>query len=225
MKILLIEDENILSGNIYNFLVKENYICEIADRFEKGIEKVSVYDYDCVLVDLTLPGGNGLKIIEHLKKLKPNSGIIVISAKNSLEDKLKGLDLGADDYITKPFHLAELNSRIKSVIRRRSFEGKKNVEFEEIILIPDKQSVLVNSHELKLTRKEYELLLYFIVNKNRVLLRENIAEHLWGDDADLSDSFDFIYSHIKNLRKKIIDSGGNDYIHTVYGIGYKFYKS
>ncbi len=225
MKILLIEDENILSENIYNFLVKENYICEIADRFEKGIEKVSVYDYDCVLVDLTLPGGNGLKIIEHLKKLKPNSGIIVISAKNSLEDKLKGLDLGADDYITKPFHLAELNSRIKSVIRRRSFEGKKNVEFEEIILIPDKQSVLVNSHELKLTRKEYELLLYFIVNKNRVLLRENIAEHLWGDDADLSDSFDFIYSHIKNLRKKIIDSGGNDYIHTVYGIGYKFYKS
>jgi DNA-binding response OmpR family regulator len=222
MKILLIEDEPVLSESISNFLIKESFICEAAVTFDQGFEKASMYEYDCVLVDLTLPGGNGLQIIEHLKQLRPNAGVIIISAKNSLEDKLAGLDLGADDYITKPFHLAELNSRIKSVIRRRNFEGRKDIAFEEIRIVPDNQSVFIHQNEIKLTRKEFDLLLFLVVNKNRVLSRESIAEHLWGDEADLSDTFDFLYSHIKNIRKKIEDCGGNDYIQTVYGIGYKF---
>ncbi|PKP22442.1 MAG: DNA-binding response regulator [Bacteroidetes bacterium HGW-Bacteroidetes-21] len=222
MKILLIEDEHVLAESISKFLTQEGFLCELAKTYESGIEKVCIYDYDCVLVDITLPDGNGLQILKKLKEIKPNTGVIIISAKNSLDDKLTGLDLGADDYLTKPFHLAELNSRIKSLIRRRKFEGKCDILFEEIRIIPESQTVFIQQHEVKLTRKEYELLLFFIVNKNRTISRESLAEHIWGDDADLSDSFDFLYSHIKNVRKKIEEAGGLNYIQTVYGIGYKF---
>jgi DNA-binding response OmpR family regulator len=224
MKLLVVEDEPVLAQNICEFLAGEGYICQLAETFDAGFEKVSLYRYDCVLIDISLPGGNGLQIIERLKQINPATGIIIISAKNSLDDKLAGLDLGADDYLTKPFHLAELNSRIKSLIRRRNFEGKKDLTFEEISIIPDQQSVHINKNEIKLTRKEYDLFLFFIMNKNRVLTRESIAEHLWGDEADAADSFDFLYSQIKNLRKKIEEAGGTDYIKTVYGLGYKFSK-
>ena len=139
-----------------------------------------------------------------------------------MDDKISGLDLGADDYITKPFHLAELNSRLNSVLRRRNFEGSNEIIFEKLKLIPDKQEVFVKDKALTLTKKEYALLLFFISNKNRVVTKESIAEHLWGDDMDMADSFDFIYSHIKNLRKKIMDAGGDDYLKSVYGMGYKF---
>ncbi|MEI6765311.1 MAG: response regulator transcription factor [Bacteroidota bacterium] len=222
MKLLLIEDEPGLACNIRDFLTSEGYICQVADTYDLGLEKVSLYEYDCVLVDITLPGGSGLGIIERLKQIAPSTGVIIISAKNSLTDKLAGLDLGADDYLTKPFHIAELNSRVKSVIRRRAFDGKKDVIFEEIRIIPDQQAVFVLGNEIKLTRKEYDLLLFFIVNRNRVLTRESIAEHLWGDEADTADSFNFLYSQVKNVRKKIVDAGGTDHIQTIYGIGYKF---
>jgi DNA-binding response OmpR family regulator len=222
MKLLVIEDEIVLANSIRDFLTGEGYLCQLAENFELGIEKVSLYQYDCVLIDITLPGGSGLQIVERLKQLNPSTGIIIISAKNSLNDKLIGLDLGADDYLTKPFHIAELNSRIKSVIRRRNFDGKKDVVFEEIKVILEQQAVYIGQNEIKLTRKEYDLLLFFIMNKMRVLTRESIAEHLYGDNADSADSFDFLYSQVKNLRKKIEDAGGLDYIHTVYGIGYKF---
>lgn len=222
MKILIVEDEPVLLEEIKNFLQKENYVCETASTFNDADEKLAVYQYDIVLIDITLPGGSGLRLLENLKKQNTNTGIIIISAKNSLGDKLTGLDLGADDYLTKPFHLPELNARIKAVLRRRKFEGATSVVFNEIELLPDYGTVKVFDKNLSLTKKEFEMLMFFIANKNRLLTRESIAEHLWGDNIDLADNFDFIYTHINNLRKKIVKNGGNDYIKTVYGIGYKF---
>lgn len=222
MKILLIEDEPELRRSIKQFLHQEGYVVESASDFMKAADKAGAYDYDCVLVDITIPGGTGLDIVKQLKKSRSKAGIIIISAKNSLDDKITGLELGADDYLAKPFHLAELNARIKSVIRRRSFEGSQEIVFEEIKINPDAQTVLVKGKNIALTKKEFDLLVFFISNKNRVITKESIAEHLWGDDMDMADSYDFIYSHIKNLRKKLIEAGSEDYIHSVYGAGYKF---
>lgn len=222
MKILLVEDELVLSNAIEKFIIAEGYVCQVASNFHEALEKVSIYEYDCVLLDLTLPDGNGIQILEHLKSLFPNTGVIIISARNSLNDKLLGLDTGADDYLAKPFHISELNSRIKSVLRRRNFGGRSEVEFGALRIIPDTLMVYAHEQELKLTRKEFDLLLFFVTNRNRVLSRESIAEHLWGDEADQADSFDFLYSHIKNLRKKLEEVGCQSYIQTVYGIGYKF---
>jgi len=222
MKILIVEDEPDLLNEIKNFLVKESYVCETAASFIDADEKLAVYHYDVALIDITLPGGSGLQLIENLKRRNTDTGIIIISARDSLDDKLTGLDLGADDYITKPFHLSELNARVKAVLRRRKFEGATSVVFHEIELLPDQGTVHINGTSLILTKKEFELLLFFISNKNRLLTRESIAEHLWGDNIDLADNFDFIYTHINNLRKKIMKNGGKDYIKTVYGIGYKF---
>jgi len=224
VNILIIEDEKELSSTIVSYLEKEGYHCEIAGTYSKAQEKVWLYSYDCVIVDITLPDGNGLQVIERLKKMKSRSGIIIISAKNSLDDRLKGLDIGADDYLTKPFDLSELNARIKAIIRRRNFDAQNEISFKEIVIFPYEHLATVSGKPLKLTKKEFDLLVYFISNPNRVLTKESIAEHLWGDDMDLADSYDFIYSHLKNLRKKILDLGGNDYIHTVYGIGYKLFS-
>ncbi|MGL5890030.1 MAG: response regulator transcription factor [Bacteroidia bacterium] len=222
MKIMLVEDEPELRRTIGQFLYEQGYVVETAGDFRKASEKAGDYDYDCVLVDLTLPGGNGLDIIRQLKKNRSQAGIIIISAKDSTDDKITGLDIGADDYLAKPFHLAELHARIKSVVRRRQFAGEKQVEFEEITLFPDQQTARVNGEALELTKKEFDLLSFLIANKNRVITKSSLVEHLWGDDISAADSFDFIYSHIKNLRKKIIDAGGKDYIRTIYGTGYKF---
>lgn len=222
MNILVVEDEHHLAESIVKYLSKEGYHCEWVDNFRKATEKVHLYTYDCILVDITLPDGNGIQIIERLKKVKSQSGIIIISARNSLEDKIKGLDIGADDYLTKPFDLSELNARIKSLIRRRNFDGNNEILFKEIQILPQERTVSIHGHQIKLTKKEYDLLLYFVSNPNRVITKESIAEHLWGDHMDLADSFDFIYAHLKNLRKKILEKGGGDYIQTVYGVGYKF---
>lgn len=222
MKILVIEDEAPLSESIAGYLREGGYVCEAAKDFDSAHEKIGLYTYDCILVDISLPGGNGLDLVKAIKKARSKAGIIIISAKHSVDDKIAGLDLGADDYLAKPFNLAELNSRIKSVLRRRNFEGEHSVNFNEISIVPDNQSVKVNGKPLSLTKKEYALLLFFVSNKQRVLTKESIAEHLWGDDSDMSVSFDFIYTHIKNLRKKLVDAGSADYIRTVYGMGYKF---
>ncbi|MCK9202926.1 MAG: response regulator transcription factor [Bacteroidales bacterium] len=222
MKILLIEDEKELAGSIAAYLQKENYVCEMVFNFSDAIEKINLYQYDCIVVDITLPDGNGLKVISELKKMKSGAGIIIISAKNSLDDKISGLEVGADDYLTKPFHLSELNARIKSIIRRRNFDGNNEFVFNEIRILPENMEVFINGDSVILTKKEFDLLIFFLSNKDRVLTKESIAEHLWGDEMDLADSFDFIYTHIKNLRKKILEKGGQDYIRTVYGMGYKF---
>ncbi len=221
MKILIVEDEKDLSNSITTYLRQENFICESVLNYADSIEKVNLYTYDVVIVDITLPDGNGLELIKELKKNRSRSGIIIISAKNALDDKINGLDMGADDYLTKPFHLSELNARIKSLIRRRDFEGSNEIVLNELRINPELLTVHVKDNQLNLTKKEYDLLIFFLANKNRVISKESIAEHLYGDNIDLVDSFDFLYSHIKNLRKKIMENGGNDYIHTVYGIGYK----
>lgn len=222
MKILVIEDETALCETIVTYLTEEGYLCEQAGSIQKGSEKVYLYEYDCMLVDIGLPDGNGLSLIKELKKVHPQTGIIIISAKNSLDDKISGLDLGADDYLTKPFHLPELNSRIKSLLRRRKFEGKQELIIDKINILPESRQVIVDSEPLQLTRKEFDLLMFFVSNPGRVLTKESIAEHLWGDFADAADSFDFVYSHIKNLRRKLMEKTGVDYFHNVYGTGYQF---
>ncbi|MCD6068225.1 MAG: two component transcriptional regulator, winged helix family [Bacteroidetes bacterium] len=222
MKILLVEDEPELRKSIKQFLYQEGYVVESVADFISASEKAAGYDYDCVLLDITLPKGNGLEIIDQLKKNKSKAGIIIISAKNSTDDKVKGLDLGADDYLPKPFDLAELNSRIKALIRRKNFGGSKKITVNEISIVPEERLVKVNEEVVPLTAKEYELLLFFISNKNRVVSKNTIAEHLLGDNSDQMDNYDFIYVHLRNLRKKLTDKGCRDYVQTIYGIGYKF---
>jgi DNA-binding response OmpR family regulator len=220
VKILIIEDEKELSESIATYLKSENYICEYASNFNKAIEKTELYDYDCILLDITIPGGSGLKILKELKSNNKMDGVLIISAKNSLEDKVMGLTMGADDYLPKPFHLSELSARIAAIIRRKTFDGNNLLKFHDIQIDTRAKLVSVRNNPLDLTRKEYELLLYFISNKKRVISKNAIAEHMWGDGMEGSN--DFIYTHIKNLRKKLIDAGSADYIKSVYGMGYKF---
>lgn len=222
MKILIVEDEIELLNTTLGYLQKEEFICESAASYFEAEDKLITYKYDVVILDINLPDGNGLDLLKLIKEKAPEMGVLIVSAKNSLDDKLKGLDLGADDYITKPFHLAELNSRVNSLIRRKKFAGSKNIVFNEIEIDPDAITVTANNKTLELTKKEYHLLLYFITNKNRVLTKEAIAEHLWGDNIDLVDNFDFIYTHMRNLRKKLKKNGATDYLQTIYGLGYKF---
>jgi DNA-binding response OmpR family regulator len=222
MKILLIEDEYTLAQSILSLLLKEGYTAEWVASYRAAIDKIEENNYDCFLVDISLPDGNGLNIVRYLKKNKADSGIIIITAKNSLNDRIEGLDLGADDYLSKPFHLAELNSRIKAVLRRRKFAGLKTIEIENLRIIPDNYEVFVNNELIELTRKEFDLLLFLASNKNRVLTKDSISEHIWSNYNDISYSFDFLYSHVKNIRKKLIEKGCKDYIQSVYGIGYKF---
>jgi len=222
MKILIIEDEKALQDSILQYLQHQGFICEAANDFMKGKEKVMQFDYDCIVVDIGLPYGSGLDIVKELKYMESKAGIIIISAKNALEDKLNGLDLGADDYLAKPFYLSELTARINAIIRRRNFDGSKVITFNEIKLEADAQRVTVNDKPIDLTDKEYRLLEYFIANQRRVLAKGAIAEHIWGDEYLHASNFDFIYSHIKNLRKKLIDAGSEDYIKTEYRSGYRF---
>jgi DNA-binding response OmpR family regulator len=222
MKILIIEDEKELVKSMVQFLRQESHVCEIAYTINDAREKILLYEYDCILLDINLPDGNGLQLLEELKTSNKKDGVIVITAKNSLDDRVKGLNLGADDYLSKPFYLPELSARISAVIRRKQFEGNTKLIFHEITVDLLGKTVEVNNQLIELTRKEYNLLLFLLSNKNRVASKNAIAEHLSGDDAELMDKFDFIYSHIKNLKKKLIDAGAGDYIKTVYGLGYKF---
>ncbi len=221
MKLLLVEDQQELANSIKNYFMEEGDVCEVAMSYAKASEKLYGYSYDILLLDLMLPDGDGLTLLELVKENWPEMGVIIISAKNALDDKLKGLELGADDYLPKPFHLAELNARTRAVFRRRKVEGQSNLQFHEITLDLRTHEATVNDELLDLTRKEYELLHFFMTNQNRLLTKQSIAEHLWGDYMDTADSFDFVYQHIKNLRKKIVNAGGNDYLQTVYGVGYK----
>jgi len=222
MKILVIEDEKQLSASICEYLINEQFITETAYEYYAAIEKISLYDYACIILDINLPNGSGLNILKELKANNKADGVIIISAKNSLDDKIVGLKAGADDYLTKPFHLPELGARVAAVIRRKSFDGSNTIEFDDVKVNINARQVFVNDKEIDLTKKEYDLLLYFISNKNRVISKSAIAEHLWGDDMDLADNHDFIYTHIKNLRRKMLQQGAPDYIRSVYGLGYKF---
>ena len=205
-----------------DYLSKQQYLCESVSNFHGALEKIECYQYDCIVLDIMLPDGNGLQLLKHLKANGKTDGVIIISARNELDDKIKGLESGADDYLTKPFHLPELSVRIAAIIRRKSLQGHTILSFKDIQIDVQAKTVSINQNDMTLTRKEYELLLYFIINKNRVLSKNAIAEHLWGDDMDMAGNHDFIYTHVKNLRKKLIGAGAGDYLQSVYGMGYKF---
>jgi len=222
MKILIVEDERRLLESMLTYFSEVGNICESASSYTSASEKINLYNYDCILLDLGLPDGEGLNLLKELKKLKKSDGVLIISARHSLDDKLTGLDLGADDYLVKPFHLSELKARVTAIVRRKKFDGNNVITFNEITVDITNMETSVNNHPITLTKKEYDLLIYFLSNKGKVVTKNAIAEHLWGDEMDISDDFDFIYTHIKNLRKKIIEAGANDYLQSVYGIGYKF---
>ncbi len=222
MKLLIIEDEKQLVESIVQYLHKERYQCEVASTLEDGLEKVMLHEYDCILLDITLPDGNGLTILERIKAEGKMEGVIIISAKNSLDDRIRGLKLGADDYLAKPFHLPELGARVESLIRRKNFQGSNKISFNELSIDVQAQTVTVNGGHVALTRKEYDLLLFFLSNKGRVISKNAIAEHLSGDMADMLDNHGFVYAHVKNLKKKLIESGCKDYIKTIYGFGYQW---
>jgi len=222
MKILIIEDENELSRNMSEYLKAENYSCDIAADFKTATEKSEAFDYDCILLDISLPDGTGLNILKQLKANNRSEGVIIISARNSIDDRITGLNLGADDYLAKPFHLSELGARVAAIIRRRRFGGNKVIALNELMIDTEAKTVSVNKQPIDITRKEYDLLLYLVINKNRVISKNAIAEHLSGNEEGFFDNFDFIYTHVKNLKRKMSAAGCEDYIRSVYGMGYKF---
>lgn len=221
MKILVIEDEEQLLQSIKLSLEKEKFLVETAMDYHTAMEKLFVYAYDCILLDIMIPNGSGLDILNELKKQGKSENVIIISAKDSLDDKLIGLELGADDYLTKPFHLAELNARIKAVLRRKQLDGKSNLEFGNVTLNFEERQFTVDGTILPLNRKEYDILNYFLLNKNRLITKTALAEHVWGDNIDQVDNFDFVYYQIKNLRKKLQESNAEIAIESIYGVGYK----
>ena len=221
MKILIVEDDPSLRELIQRSLEKERFVVEVAPDFFTAMDKVEVYDYDCILLDVMLPDGNGLDLLEHLKKIRKKENVIIISAKDSLEDKVLGLDLGADDYLPKPFHLAELAARVKSVLRRKHRDGEHSIEQGNVRLLPDSFQVWVAGKQLELSRKEYDILHYFMNRPNRMVNKNLLAESVWGDHIDQVDNFDFIYAQMKNLRKKLKEAGATIEVKAVYGLGYK----
>ncbi|MBW7676490.1 response regulator transcription factor [Chryseobacterium chendengshani] len=224
MKILIIEDETELAESIAEYLSEEKYLCEFANTFREAMHKIETYQYDCIVLDIMLPDGNGLKILEELKSQNKQDGVIIVSAKNALDDKINGLQMGADDYLTKPFHLSELVARIYSIIRRKQFGNSNTVKQNELEIDLLAKTVQINNEVISLTKKEFDLLIYFIGNKNKVISKSILAEYLSGDFADMLDNHDFVYAHVKNLKKKLYDAGCEHYIKTVYGTGYKWYS-
>tara|TARA_B100001105_G_C22260728_1_gene386620 strand:+ start:37 stop:714 length:678 start_codon:yes stop_codon:yes gene_type:complete len=222
MKILIIEDEAEIAQGIKDYFKPNGVHCEVAGNYRDALDRIGMYDYDCVLLDLMLPDGDGFDILKELKRQNKTEGVIIISAKETLETRIDGFNLGADDYLTKPFHLSELLVRMQALIRRKNFKGNNTVTFNEITIDLLSKSVMVNDTKVDFTKKEIDLLLYLIGNEKKVLSKSAIAEHLSGDMADMLDNHDFIYAHIKNLKKKLSQAGGGDYIKTIYGLGYKW---
>ena len=222
MKILIVEDEKDLLASMSAYLSCEGYLCEHAADFGSALEKIRGYQYSCILLDLMLPGGDGLRILEELRKLRQMDGVIIISAKNSIDDKIAGLRIGADDYLTKPFHLSELSARVYALIRRKDFDNSNVVRHHEIAIDLMAKRVTVNEQEVNFTKREFDLLVYFVSNTGRLIPKSAIAEHLSGDMADMLDSHDFIYSHIKNMKRKLQELGAENYLKTIYGSGYRW---
>ncbi|AEW01096.1 DNA-binding response regulator [Niastella koreensis] len=221
MKLLVVEDETSLLQSIQEYFTQEDYLCEGVTTYAAAIEKIEIFNYDCIILDINLPDGSGLNLLQYLRQNKKEDGVVIISARGSLDDKVTGLNYGADDYITKPFHLSELNARIKALIRRKYAKGANMLELGKLQLDLLSRTVTCSKQPVPLTKNEYDLLVYLLNNKNRVVSKQAIAEHIYGDQADNMPSFDFVYSHMKNLKKKLKDKGCDELILTVYGLGYK----
>ncbi len=221
MKILIIEDEPELRKTVQSSLEASRHLVEYASDYNAGLRKTEDYKYDCILLDLMLPGGNGLDILKEIRKLHPETSVIILSAKDAVDDKVAGLDLGADDYLAKPFHLAELHSRINSALRRRVRNGGDHIVYKNLKIYPEDRILKINGQEVSLNRKEYDMLYYFMVRPNKLLQKTTLAESIWGDNIDQADSLDFIYSQVKNLRKKLKDNHSAADLQAVYGVGYK----
>jgi DNA-binding response OmpR family regulator len=221
LKLLIIEDEVSLNQSMVDFLTAAGYLCESVTTYRDALEKIAYFTYDCIILDIMLPGGSGLDIMQDLKQDKRTDGVIIVSAKGALEDKIEGLQLGADDYLIKPFHLSELGVRVAAIIRRKNFNGQSVINAGDIQIDTIGKAVHIKKQSIELTQKEFQLLLFLVVNRNRILSKNAIAQHLWGDDMDFPANYDFIYAHIKNLRKKIVAVGGEDCIRSIYGEGYK----
>ncbi len=221
MKLLIVEDEPSLREIMVRTLRGERYVVEEAADYASALAKLEDYDYDCILLDIMLPGGSGLRLLERLKELRKSAGVIIISARDSLDDKVEGLELGADDYLAKPFHLAELSARIRSVIRRHQRNGQESLDAGNVRLFPDRQRVEVAGREVELVRKEYDILHYFMSRPGRMVNKATLAEAVWGDHIDQSDNFDFVYAQMKNLRRKLADAGADIELKSIYGFGYK----
>lgn len=222
MKVLFVEDEPVLAEEMLGYFSAQGFLCESAPTYATASEKIDSYNYDVVVIDIGLPDGSGMNLITCVSRQNEETGIMIVSAKNSLNDKLEGLNLGADDYLTKPFYVEELNARLHALYRRKMLKGNRQIVFDNFTVDPLSKILLHKGREISLTKKEYQLLLYFIVNKERVVSKPSIAEHIWGDNFDQADNFDTVYVHLMNLRKKLNQASGKDYIKTVYGFGYRF---
>lgn len=221
MKILIVEDDASLREIMLRALKQEGYVVEYASTFSEADIKLAGYNYDCILLDIMLPDGSGLDLLEHLRKLGKRENVIIISARNSLEDKIYGLENGADDYLAKPFHVAELIARVRSVLRRGKTAGELTLEKGNVVLTPESRHVKVDGCELALLKKEFDILLYFMQRPGHMVDKAVLAEAVWGDYADDADNFQFVYAQIKNLRRKLSEAGATIEITSVYGFGYK----
>lgn len=221
-KLLIVEEEPALRNHLLQHLKREGYVCEWAASYGEAWRKTVHHEYDGIVLDVTLSGGDGLQLVELLRREHPGVGIILLSTRDALEDRISGLDRGADDYLVKPVHPAELHARLKALLRRQTGGGSRQLRFEALLIDLEERSVLAGGRLLNLTKKEFDILVYLARNRNRVVAKDRLAEHLWGDHMEEAPSFDFIYAHIKNLRKKLTDTGCANYLKTVYGIGYKF---
>src|ERR1700743_126749 len=222
MKILIVEDEPELLKSIKSYLTQNNFLCDAANNIRDARDSILESEYNCVILYITFPVGSGFEILRQIKEIKKNCGVLIISAKDSLDDKLLGLELGADDYMTKPFHFPELAARLHAIDRRKSFDGNDLLIIDKLVVNVQDKYVKTDTGSIELTRKEFDLLLYFISNKNKVVTKQSIIDYLWGDQADMTDNYDLIYVHIKNLRMTLVDKGCPDYISAIYGIGYRF---
>lgn len=221
MKILIVEDEPSLSEIMSRALKQEGYVVETAATYAEADMKVAGYSYDCILLDIMLPDNNGLRLLEHIRAMGKRENVIIVSARNSLEDKVYGLENGADDYLPKPFHTAELIARVKSVLRRGRTAGELMINLGNVALNPDSRTVTVAGQLLKLVKKEFDILLYFMQRPRHMVDKAVLAEAVWGDYADDADNFQFVYAQIKNLRRKLTDAAATVEITAVYGFGYK----
>ncbi len=221
MKLLIIEDEPTLLKDLGEFVAREGFLYELAHDYSTAEEKIMLYDYDCVILDINLPDGSGFDILKKLRQHQKLDGVLILSARDSIDDKMRGFELGADDYLTKPFFLSELNARVRAIIRRKKFNTNKDLLFGNILIDLDQHLVKVDNEPLNFTKKEFAILTHLISNQKRVVTKTALSEYIWGDYVDEANSFGFLFSQMKNLKRKLKEAGALIEINNIYGVGYQ----